>query len=173
MDRVDAAKILRIIEGAYPGRFESTEAAIDAWAALLRDVPYELASRAAAALCRTSKFPPSVAEIREAIAEAIDPLPSAEEAYEQARRVARDYSPYSPMPDDLHPMVARALDIVGIEMMAYTNEPSVVAAQFRRVYEGLREREIVRRQRGDVALIPGPHNVHQLQDHRPKALQGR
>lgn len=173
MTEAQAAKILLIIEGAYPGRFESTEKTIKAWAALLGDVPYELAEQAAAALCRTNKFPPSVAEIRGAIAEAFSPLPSVEEAYETARRVARDYSPYTPIPDNLHPMVARALDIVGIETMAYTHEPTVIAAQFRRVYENLREREIVRRQQGDAALIPAPDNVRQLADARSKAVTGR
>lgn len=170
MTTSEAAKILLIIEGAYPGRFESTEKTIQVWAKLLDDVPYEIASRAAAALCRTSKFPPAVSEIREAIAEALDPLPSVEEAYETARRVARNYSPYTPMPSDMHPMVARALDVVGIDTMAYTDEPTVVAAQFRRVYSGLREQEIVKRQRGDVPLIPAPSTVRKIGEGHQETL---
>lgn len=172
MTRSEAAKLLLIIEGAFPERFRSTDTAIDAWATLLGDIPYEIASQAAAAICRTSKFPPTIAEIREAVAEVMSPLPSAEEAYEAARRVARTYSPYDPAPTGLHPMVARALDIVGIETMAYTHEPTVVAAQFRRVYEGLREREIRRRQQGNVALIAAPEDAQRIADGK-MALSGR
>lgn len=173
MTEGEAAKVLLIIEESYPGRFTTSEDTMAVWARMLGDIPYDIVSQAVAALCRTSKFPPTISEIREAVAEAFDPLPSVEDAYESARRIARDYSPYTPVPDTLHPMVARALDIVGIETMAYTHEPTVIAAQFRRVYEGLREREIVKRQQGDAALMPAPDNVRQLDDARKKALTGR
>src|SRR5690606_5707191 len=112
------------------------------------------------------------AAIRREVAEGIDELPTLEEAYEQARAAARDYSPYAWHPWErqrnsgpvLHPLVAQALDVVGVETMAYTDEPSVVAAQFRRVYENLRERVIVRRQKGDMA--PPERQIKQAEEAR-------
>src|SRR5690606_32648088 len=126
-----------IIEEAYPGRFVTTEDTIRAWIQLIGDLDAEAAISAVLDHCRTGEFPPTVAAIRRRVAEHYSAVPSAEDAYEEAREAAarRWTPPNGPMPEFSHPLIRRSVEILGIEVMAMTTEPSVVAAQFRRVYE--------------------------------------
>jgi len=147
--------ILKIIEGAWDKPFSDNAAAI--WSRALADLPFEAAQQAVLLLVRTHKYRPSIAEIRQTVFELVDPLPTAEEAWEEARRAARTFSPYhgGVLHEWSHPLIERAARVVGIETMAYSEEPTVIAAQFRRVYENLREREQIRRQQ-EAFRLPSP-----------------
>jgi len=157
MNEQQVLRLLRVIRGAYP-RVTFTDDTIDAYTVMLKDLPYELAQRAVVDLIRTSQWPPTVAEICRRAAELVDPLPDVDEAYEAARRAAREHSPYDDQNralEALHPLVRQALLTVGIETMAYTDQPMIAAAQFRQVYERLRESQLIRRQteRGLIAEL--------------------
>jgi len=145
--------ILKIIEGAWDKPFGDDAAAV--WARALADLPFEATQQAILLLVRTHKFRPSIAEIRQTVFDLVDPLPTAEEAWEEARRAARTFSPYhgGVLHEWSHPLIERAARVVGIETMAYSEEPTVIAAQFRRVYENLREREQIRRQQESTPAL--------------------
>lgn len=145
--------LLKIIEGAWDKPFGDDAAAV--WSRALADLPFEATQQAILMLVRTHKFRPSIAEIRQAVLELVDPLPTAEEAWEEARQAARTFSPYHGgiLHEWSHPLIERAARVVGIETMAYSEEPTVIAAQFRRVYESLREREQIRRQQESVPAL--------------------
>lgn len=154
MHEHEAYMILKIIEGAWDKRFGDDAAAV--WARALADLPFEATQQAVLRLVRTRTFRPSIAEIRQAVLELVDQLPTAEEAWEEARRAARTFSPYHGILHEWsHPLIERAARVVGIETMAYSEEPTVIAAQFRRVYENLREREQIRRQQ-EAFRLPSP-----------------
>ena len=174
MNEQQVLRLLRVIRGAYP-RVTFTDDTIDAYTVMLKDLPYELAQRAVVDLIRTSQWPPTVAEICRRAAELVDPLPDVDEAYESARRAAREHSPYDGQNralEALHPLVRQALLTVGIETMAYTDQPMIAAAQFRQVYERLKDRELSRRQT-EVGLIAEIHERLQLADgSRLQALPG-
>lgn len=146
--------LLKVIEGAWDKPFSDNSAAI--WSRALADLPFEAAQQAVLRLVRTHKFRPSIAEIRQAVLELVDPLPTTEEAWEEARNAARTFSPYHGgiLHEWSHPLIEQAARVVGIETMAYSEEPTVVAAQFRRVYENLRERAQIRRQQ-ETLRLPG------------------
>lgn len=152
MSEDDVTKLLLIIEESYPQRFTTTDDTISVWTGMLADMDYQDASRAVVALCRTNKFPPGISEIREAVAETVDTLPGVDDAYAEARDAAsrRWTPPNGPIPHVSHPLIAQALKIIGVETMAMTDRPSVVAAQFRRTYENLRLSEIRKRQTGET-----------------------
>lgn len=147
--------LLKVIEGAWDKPFSDNAAAI--WSRALADLPFEAAQQAVLRLVRTHTFRPSIAEIRQAVLELVDPLPTTEEAWEEARNAARTFSPYhgGVLHEWSHPLIEQAARVVGIETMAYSEEPTVVAAQFRRVYENLRERAQIRRQQ-EVFRLPSP-----------------
>src|SRR5690606_20954020 len=93
-------------------------------------------------------------EIRRTAAEYMhDPIPDVDEAYQEAREYAKHrYNPNDgPQSAEmliragLRPLTARALASVGVDVMATTTEPSVVAAQFKAAYQRLSDSEHRRR----------------------------
>lgn len=163
MTEVEAAKLIKVLQEAYP-RTEFTEGRIEIYTQLLADLPYAAAQKAVLKLIATSPFLPTVAEIRKATAEYMHgPLPDADEAYREARQYAKHrYNPNDGpleaealMAAGLRPLTARALASVGVDVMALTDEPSVVAAQFKAAYQRLAEKEQERRVVPAVALTDG------------------
>lgn len=71
MNKAETAKLLAYIAIAYPnGKVEPNEPTVNMWAQFTADVPYDLAKNAVDAMISTSKFPPSISEVREAVARA-------------------------------------------------------------------------------------------------------
>lgn len=157
MDRIEVIKLLKVIEASYPGRASFDEDAIGVWCRMLGDIPYNVAGEAVRRLVSTNTFPPSIAEIRKAAWEVIDPLPSAEEAYQEARAVARNFTLYSNGALSIewsHPLVKQAADTIGLETMAYSTNPEYIGRQFREVYDNLRDSAQSRRQH--ATPLPAP-----------------
>lgn len=153
MTQVETAMVIKILEGAYHKVFDEDQ--VKAYTVMLEDIPFELAKQAVAKLIKTSKWLPTIAEIREAALELVDPLPPVDLAYEEARQAARSFTPYAPGSYEFsHPLIRKAVDIIGLETLAYSEQPSIVAAQFRSVYERLREAESARRR--EQPILPGP-----------------
>ncbi len=97
MTRAEVAQIFAVLALAYPNaeifKAPSQQALTDKlapvitlWAACLRDVDFWTAQQAVVRVCQTCKFPPTIAEMREA-ADAVKRTVSGEirEAYLQAR----------------------------------------------------------------------------------------
>lgn len=155
MQEHEALIVAKYIQAAWGKEF--TDEQLDVWTDALAPIPYEVANQVAQRLVRTNKWAPSIAEFLAAVWEFVDPLPTAEQAYAEARNAARTFSPYSGgvRHEWSHPLIEQAAKVVGIETMAYSEEPTVVAAQFRRVYENLRERAQIRRQQETLRLPTG------------------
>lgn len=164
MTREQCEELLFAIQEAYPGRATFTETSIGLWYELLGDLPAVIAAQAVKGLIQRSKWPPSIAEIRAEAAELIDPIPSAEDAWQRVVDVARGITPYQSggEVDKLDPLTRRAVMVMGgIEAVAYADNGLAVGREFRRVYDSLREQEIARRQRAEglgvqsVMALPG------------------
>lgn len=67
MSPQESARLVGVISAAYPHRPVGPET-VKVYATLMQDLEYPTASRAVAECVKASKFPPSVAEIREAYA---------------------------------------------------------------------------------------------------------
>lgn len=163
MTQEQVLDVLEFVRACYP-TFEVTERRIDAWAVMLQDLPYQAVKRAVVAHAADSKFPPSIAEIRQRAAEYVyEPIPGVDEAYREAREFAKHrYNPNNgPMTAEqlvqagLRPLTARALASVGVDVMALTSEPSVVAAQFKAAYQRIADSEAARRRLPMAALPAG------------------
>ena len=155
MTRDEVFKLLAVIEAAYPkGEFPKERAEI--YARFLRDLDYKAASAAVTKLIATSKFVPTIADIRSAVAELTAGIPEPEEALEEvveaARRGRYEFS---------HPAVKRAVDALGWEYIQYSEDPGVWRSQFLRLYGPIRERELIRHQTqgvlpgGQLQALPG------------------
>ena len=69
MIRDDVKKIFALMILAYPSMSEITTEKIDIWHELLEDIDFEAAKKAVKEHIKTSRFIPTIAEIREAVAE--------------------------------------------------------------------------------------------------------
>lgn len=70
MDKMDAAKLLTLIQLSYPASYRNMDddwkvATINMWENSFRDVPYSIMEQALNSFRFKSKFPPTVAEIVE------------------------------------------------------------------------------------------------------------
>lgn len=164
MTETEAKKLLYVLEGAYP-RNPFTEASARVYSQMLADIPYAVASEAVRRLMATSKWLPSVSEIRQMCAELMEPVPSAEDAWLEAMEAARAFTPYQTPPElqmqmrgfvregpKMAPLTARAVAVVGgVEALAYSTSLEHAGREFRRVYESLRQSEMARRQQADLS----------------------
>ena len=69
MTRDDVKKIFALMILAYPSMSEITTEKIDIWHELLSDIDFEAAEKAVKEHIKTSRFVPTIAEIREAVNE--------------------------------------------------------------------------------------------------------
>lgn len=111
---------------------------------------------AVAALIKTSRFFPTVAEIRERVGEQKLGLPTPAEAWMMACGDLKR--------DDPSGLMHRAKHAVGGEWAFRTSEnPTALRAQFLRIYEDLRDRQILTfAETGHAQLGPGDDPAHGL-----------
>lgn len=149
MNKVDAIELYALASAAYPRLQEVApdliQATISLWASMLADLPKELAQAALQRHISMSRFPPTIAEIREHAA-AIVPseLPLAEAAWgevvKQMQRVG-----YMGTPQWSHPLIGDAVDrLWGSWKRACESSmietAGVDRAQFCRMFETLSKR---------------------------------
>lgn len=184
MTQAEVLDLLEFLQGCYP-KAEFSDGNVRAYMLMLRDLDFQAAKLAVTKLAATSKWLPTIAEIREAaLASSGDDVPSVDDAYEQAREYVRHgYNPNPVTPGyeavgapvsrrekSLHPLVRRAMEIVGVDTMALTDEPMIAAAQFRQVYQRLAAAERERKQLPPAAL-PTPRKNGHLAAAKAKMLQ--
>ena len=107
---------------------------------LLSDIPYDIAEKAVSKVIMTSKFFPTIAEIREAagtLKENSSILPSAEDAWEE---VCRKLDPYK-VPTWSHPMVAKVVKLIGFSNLCHSENIAVERGQFLKIYAAYEKRE--------------------------------
>lgn len=114
-----------------------TKEAMDLWFDMLQDIPYPVAEIALKKHVATSKWPPSIAEIRELSAGVTNPeLPDWTEAWEKARKAVRKFGSYQEEQalEWLDPTTREAVKRFGYVDLCMMEEPEVAKAHFRDVY---------------------------------------
>lgn len=123
----------------------------------LTDLPEAQVEAAVATLVCTYEWFPTLRAIREAVAENTLGLPSQDQALVQVERLiewGRLDEGSRPAAPTLHPAVREALDHVGgFYAFRGADEPTIVRAQFLKLYASIRERQIKAVQ---VRTIPAP-----------------
>jgi hypothetical protein len=110
------------------------------WQKLLNDIPYEVAEKAVSKVLMTSKFFPTVAEIREAVEslkEKQSALPSAEDAWEEVSRKLDIYK----TPTWSHPAIARVVKLIGFSNLCHSENIAIERGQFFKIYSAYEKRE--------------------------------
>ena len=146
--------MLALVSAAWP-TFDVTDDRVLLWYELLGDVDFGVAQVALKKLMLESNFPPSLAEMRRAIAEVTTPEAErleAGEAWAQVRQAIRWFGYYRELEalESLSPVIAEAVKAIGWQEICATEEAEIVRAQFMRVYESIRKRHM------EKALLPKP-----------------
>lgn len=135
------------------------------WYRMLADIPYEVAEKALMSVLAKAKYFPTVAEIREAAADIINPqLPSAMDAWGEVARAVRDYGYYRQEEalNSLSPITRRVVENIGWHEICLCEQPDIIRGQFRMAYE-----QYAKREREETVL---PAEVKQLAGDRVRVL---
>ena len=134
--------LLRAISGAYP-TFELTDDRVSIYVKLLADLDAEALIAATQQHIATSKFPPTVAELREACASLTRPaLPAWADAWGEVLEAIRRVG-YLGRPSFSHPLITQAVQGMGgwkVMCQMEIGETSTWRAQFRDVYNAYASR---------------------------------
>ncbi len=141
MKKSDTVVLIQTLVALYPAsRLRADEVTVDLWHEMLRDLPGEVVSAAVKRMCAVLKFPPSVADVREAVAKVV----------QDAR-------------GELGEDIWRAVQQVGgwREICAGDSPAGVISAQFERRYAAMIEQQRERVQipesvREDMARLVCP-----------------
>ncbi len=121
-----------------------TKESMDLWYRMLKDIPYPVAEAALMKHVSTSKWPPSIAEIRENATEAITPAQADwSEAWEEARKAVQKFGSYQET-EALAWMSASTAEAVrrfGYYDLCMMENPEVAKAHFRDIYNNIALRE--------------------------------
>ncbi len=152
MKPAEIAELLTLIAAAWP-KFEPDDAKVALWSELFTDVDFQVAKVALKKLMLLNTFPPSVAELRQAVLDVTTPgnsrLP-APEAWGYVIAAIKKYGYYregealSSMP----PEAAKVVGWMGWQDICQSDNIDVVRGQFLRMYETNLQRE------KEQALLP-------------------
>lgn len=148
--------LLRAISGAYP-MFELTNDRVSIYVKLLADLDNDALTAATQQHIATSKFPPTVAELREACSFLTRPaLPSWSDAWAEVLDCIRRVG-YLGQPSFSHPLIAQAVQGLGGWQTMCQMEISETAtwrAQFRDTFNAYASRA-----ERDAALLPAARAI--------------
>lgn len=132
-------KLLQWVSANFPNMQEKDLRPTAAlWEKLLGDIPYETAEKAVVMVLSTSKYFPTVAEIRTAALKISSPQRlTAAEAWGEVMRAMRRYDIHEEIAvsRNLSPMVAQVVRCFGWREICLSEKPEIIRAQFRQAYE--------------------------------------
>lgn len=134
MTKSEAMAMVAMLAAAYPAA-NMTEQTPDVYAEMLRDLDADAAMRAARRLISTSKWLPTIAEIRQAVAEdGAGGVNRAELAWSDVLKAISQFGIYrTPEFDD--PLVRVAVAAIGWQSICNSTNADTVRAQFRMAYK--------------------------------------
>ena len=155
----EAIGVIDILGAAYPAYKQFADPdkiakTAKAWAILLADCPVELVLKAVKRHCLLSKFPPTVAELRENAYAVVnsDGEIAVDAAWGEMMKAIRCYGSYreNEALQSLSPSVRKVAKSMGWRELCLSEQPDVIRGQFRMMYEAS-----VKRQKQDDILPAG------------------
>jgi hypothetical protein len=112
MTQNEAYRLIGLLFTSYPSA-KLTQQHADSYASAIMEMPVEGASKAIERLRRTSKFLPSISEVRECVSDlTVGPRRTGVEAWETLQKALRKWGWCNP-PKITDPKMARAIDVLG------------------------------------------------------------
>lgn len=139
------------LKAAYPNQtFLQDDYSMKLWYRLLQDIDYDLVETAAYKHICTSKFPPSIAEIREACQNvSAGNTRSWLEGWGQLRKTMGKYGYNRPKEaieeiTKFDPIAGKVASLLGWQRLCESEDLTADRANFRKSYEAIQERDIER-----------------------------
>ena len=144
MNHKEVGRLVSLLADAYP-HVAVRKGTVEAYSLALIDLPWDEARAAVIEHLGTSRFWPSIAEIRELVARRRTGLPDAETAWaivvraaEAASREIAERGSYRRVPFACD-LIERAVGVIGWERIRAGEDRSILSAQFRKLYESWRQ----------------------------------
>jgi len=153
MEKSEVVLIYAALTIAYPKLAEPDETTIELWHKAMADVDYKVAEVAVQKLILENTFPPSIAEVRAAIAEIMNPaIPTPAEAWGEVERAMRLYGYYREKEalDSMSEITRQTVKYMGWADICMSEKPGVTRGQFLEMYK-----QIANRRRSE-SLLPQP-----------------
>ena len=150
MTKDEVITLIQTIIVIYPAsKVKADELTVNVWYEMLRDLPGEVVNAATKRMCSTLKFPPSIADIRENVAQAMKEakgIPSAGDAWAKVRKALSWYGYYRPEEarKALGEQIWRAVEMVGGWRELCEGETAILSAQFERRYNAMVQQDMNR-----------------------------
>jgi hypothetical protein len=145
MTKIEAAKLVAMLLQAYPNA-QISPATSQTYELHLADLEAVGALEAVNRLIRTSKWLPTIAEIRGMVVDVSEgPRRLGGEAWADVNNAVRFIGSYRPPPVFEDPIVARCVDAMGWKNLCLSTNDAADRARFIEIYEGM-----VDRQRADI-----------------------
>ena len=138
MDNQQALKLIKVLVAAYP-RQEMREDTIKVYVSTLSDLDYKATEKSIMKHIRTSKWFPTIAEIREDVAEALHEIPSLEDAMTTLKQ-ASGAGNYALMCSN--DILKQAVDTVGWQKLTHSEFPDPLYRQVKDAYAKLRGKHL-------------------------------
>ncbi len=136
--------LVKGLKSAYTSeRFLPDMEAVKIWYSLLNDIDYQTANTAIMKLISVSKFPPSIAEIREAAASvSTEPLPDWGEAWEKVNKLIGNLGMYREEEAlaQLDDIAAQTVRRLGFRNLCISEDTQKDRANFRDIYNVIAQR---------------------------------
>jgi hypothetical protein len=161
----ETARLICIAAAAYPLKKELTDEQQDdqiyVWRMVLNEIPYKLAEAALIKTLSTTKFFPAPAEIREAAISLIPGPPSAEEAWEEVRKIITsghcsiEHQYNSWKPEWSNELIGKTVNEMGLREMFESENISITMAQFKKYYDNNKARYKEKRLNEQILRLTG------------------
>ncbi len=154
MKPIEAAKLVAMLSAAYRDA-PISEATAEVYEAMLADLPFAATQAAVARLVATSKWFPTVAEIREAVV-AVErgAVRSGVEAWGDVVQAIRKVGAYRPPPAFADPIVTECVELTGWRGLCLGENEAADRAKFVQLYDALAARDRTDAQAGRA--LPAP-----------------
>ena len=145
MTEQEIARLICMTTAAFPLKKELTgeqqDDLLTVWRMVLNDIPYKLAEAALIKVLSTNKFFPAPAEIKEAAYSLIPGPPTAEEAWEEVRKVItsghcsieHQYSGWKPKWSN--EVIKKTVNEIGLRELFDSENIGITMAQFKKHYD--------------------------------------
>ena len=127
--------LVKALKSAYPSQnFLPDEWSIKLWYSMLKDIPYEALNIAIQGHISTSKYPPTIADLRGFI------KPKEKdwsEGWEEVKRAIRKYGSYNEAKalESMSPLTREIVERFGFKEICLSDNEDVYRANFRMAYE--------------------------------------
>lgn len=141
--------------------FLPDEDSIKIWYRLLQDIPYEVANIAIQRHMMTNKFPPTVADLREQVAQMMDGDLTADWAagWAQVTRAIGAYGMWNPDAaiENMDAITRECVKRLGWKELCMSENPTADRANFRMIYEQVQRKKV------EAAALPAGLKKDMLQ----------